>query len=99
MNSTKPQPKMPMREACNSVHSPHTISAAKISHALNFVRSAMAPAMRPTVRQANIAWKATKIMAGTLASGSSTMSPSRAKNSVTLPRRPEAPYDPPKTIE
>ena len=73
--------------------------AAKTSHASNFVRSAMAPAIKPTVRQANIAWKATKIIAGTLASGSSAISPSRPKYSVTLPSRPAWPYDAPKAME
>ena len=61
--------------------------------------AAIAPAMRPTVMQANIAWNATNAIAGTPASGSSTMRPSSPMYCVTFPSNPAWPYELPNAIE
>ena len=48
------------------------------------MRSATAPAMSATVIAANIAWKPTNAIVGSVASGSSVIRPSSPKNSNGL---------------
>ena len=71
---------------------------AKIIQVPNLARSAMAPEISATVMIANTAWKATKAMAGRLASVSS-IRPLSPRNSVGSPSRPTPVMSLPKAIE
>ena len=64
----------------------------------NFTRSAMAPAISATVMVANMAWKATKLIAGKTAAGSSVIKLFSPANSVRLPTKP-LPTSVPNVIE
>nr|CRL78797.1 hypothetical protein CPGR_02392 [Mycolicibacter nonchromogenicus] len=71
-----------------------THSAENSSHAPNFIRSATAPEINATVMIANIIWKPTKTVAGTVpTSGISNAAVPLAGSAATpsMPMRPLSP--------